>query len=620
MGFMIGCNYWASNAGTEMWCDWDENAVREDIRILSENGVRYLRVFPTWRDFQPIFPVYEGGMRVREYWLEGNRKPTNPYYIDDVMQERFSIFCDICEEYDMKLIVAILTGFMSGRMLIPAALYDKNLFTDHTALYFEEKFIKGIVSMNKHRSCIHAWETGNECNTMSGLQSRFSAEVWTAFVVNAVKACDPTRPFYAGMHGLKADRGENQVCWTIKGQAEFCDMLTTHPYPLWVEHSYKGRFAQMRRGIQATAQTKYYADLSGKPCLVEEIGTMGPAFGDDETVKDYVRVALLSNWAHGASGFIWWCGCEQVELNFPPYSWNQAETELGLIGQDRLAKPQLVEMGRLAKLIKDLPFTLPAAKEDAVCILTKDQNHWGVAYMTYLLAKQAGLTLRFAYCDDELPASDLYLVPSSRFVKVMDKENYLALKKKAAEGATVYISNESGTWEKFGEFTGMKVKDSGEFSDVGEVTFCGDTIPFSRKVRYENYSVGAEILANDSLGYPAISKNTYGKGTVYYVNFPLESQLIEKDGPIEGTTYYTLYKNLFWDVIERHEVRTENPYIGVSIHPEDDQSAYCVLINYTESPQRPELIFRDGVTVEEVYYGDMKEIQPHEAVIFKVRK
>ena len=46
MDFMIGCNYWASNAGTEMWRNWDESAVREDLRVLSENGIEYMRVFP----------------------------------------------------------------------------------------------------------------------------------------------------------------------------------------------------------------------------------------------------------------------------------------------------------------------------------------------------------------------------------------------------------------------------------------------------------------------------------------------------------------------------------------------------------------------------------------------
>ena len=58
MDFILGCNYWASNAGTEMWTNWDENAVRKDIKTLSEYGVKYLRVFPNWKYFQPATGLY----------------------------------------------------------------------------------------------------------------------------------------------------------------------------------------------------------------------------------------------------------------------------------------------------------------------------------------------------------------------------------------------------------------------------------------------------------------------------------------------------------------------------------------------------------------------------------
>ncbi len=32
--FIIGCNYWASNAGTEMWNDWNEKIIEEDFKKL----------------------------------------------------------------------------------------------------------------------------------------------------------------------------------------------------------------------------------------------------------------------------------------------------------------------------------------------------------------------------------------------------------------------------------------------------------------------------------------------------------------------------------------------------------------------------------------------------------
>ena len=52
--YFVGCNYWASHAGTNMWRNWDEASVEADLRALSENGVEVIRAFPLWPDFQPL--------------------------------------------------------------------------------------------------------------------------------------------------------------------------------------------------------------------------------------------------------------------------------------------------------------------------------------------------------------------------------------------------------------------------------------------------------------------------------------------------------------------------------------------------------------------------------------
>ena len=37
--FLLGCNYWASHAGTRMWADWRPEVVERDFRLLSEAGL-----------------------------------------------------------------------------------------------------------------------------------------------------------------------------------------------------------------------------------------------------------------------------------------------------------------------------------------------------------------------------------------------------------------------------------------------------------------------------------------------------------------------------------------------------------------------------------------------------
>ena len=45
MDFILGCNYWASNAGADMWRCFDANAIEKDIKTLSEYGITHIRAF-----------------------------------------------------------------------------------------------------------------------------------------------------------------------------------------------------------------------------------------------------------------------------------------------------------------------------------------------------------------------------------------------------------------------------------------------------------------------------------------------------------------------------------------------------------------------------------------------
>ena len=44
-----------------MWELWDEEIVRQDLKLLAESGCEMLRVFPNWELFQPIEISHAGG-------------------------------------------------------------------------------------------------------------------------------------------------------------------------------------------------------------------------------------------------------------------------------------------------------------------------------------------------------------------------------------------------------------------------------------------------------------------------------------------------------------------------------------------------------------------------------
>ena len=121
--FLIGCNYWPSNGGCLSWKNFDEKVIRKDIERLAAYGVNCIRVFPSWEDFQPIRenPVPKSpwfnkqGFKVRagEEFLESQPFPESGLSAEKLAE--FKKLLETARERDIKVIVAFLTGWMSGR-------------------------------------------------------------------------------------------------------------------------------------------------------------------------------------------------------------------------------------------------------------------------------------------------------------------------------------------------------------------------------------------------------------------------------------------------------------------------------------------------------------------------
>ncbi len=602
--FFLGCNYWASNAGTEMWRNFDEDAIKDDFKILSSHGLKYLRVFPNWRDFQPVEPFLGIAATLTEYRMTDGSLPSNPYYLDETMLARFEKFCDLAGEYGFKLIVGLVTGWMSGRTFIPAALFGKDLYTDPVALHFEQLLVTGLVERFKHHPAIYAWDHGNECGCIGHASSHYVAANWTRIISNAVYASDRTRPMISGIHQMNPDG-----VWRPDEQAAVCDMMVTHPYPFWGTHTTNDTNSYIKTSLFATAEAKLFADLCHKPCLVEEVGTMGPSVCSEELAPATLRVNYFSTLANGGFGILWWCANEQTHLMTPPYTWTMVENELGMIYPNREPKPVLKEMKRLSELNFD--FDLPAANVDAVCLISGGQDTWGVAFMTYILAKQVGLNISFANANKEIPDADVYLLPSIKGNNIMPKENYLALKQKVANGAKLYISEDTGFLSEFEALTGNKILDSEQTWGSGTLELNGKSIQYVQHRKLYLERTRAEAVKSD-----LITRAEFGKGEVWFVNIPVESMLIDKNRAFDNDVE-EIYREIFKPELDKHIVKTDNKNVAVTIHEAGDK-VYVIAVNHSESTQKINLM--SDMKLVKVHYGDMAACKAFDAVIVEYAK
>ena len=609
MKFLLGCNYWASHAGTDMWVNWNAEQIEKDFKVLEQNNINTLRVFINWRDFQPVVALHGGGNYVKEYLMKDLSKPVNPYYLDEEMLNRFGYFCDLAEKHNFKLIVGIVTGWMSGRMFAPPALEGRNTYTDPLSVKFQIKLVTGIVSRFKDKKAIYAWDLGNECNCMSTCNSSEVAYNWSSLIANTIRANDNTRPVISGMHSLAVQNAS----WLIEDQGETTDMLTTHPYAFFVKHCSMDPANSIRTLMHGTTETILYSDISKKPCLVEELGTLSNSICSDEISADFMRINLLSNWAENSPGVLWWCAHEQSHLSNPPYNWCTLERELGMLDKDMKPKKYLLEMKEFASWLNKTGLKQSKPETDSAIILTRNSDAWGLAYMSFILAKQAGLEPEFVSPNSHLPKKKAYIMPSTCGDGCIRKEYYEELKENVYNGATLYVSNSNAFFTEFKEFFGLEVQYNEQISSIsGTFTLDGSDIPYSYNQRRVMKSAGATVLNTDSLDNPLLSEHNYGKGKVIFLNFPMEEKMLNEPYAFDKGRE-KVYQYAFRDIIESKSVIAKNSHAIVT-----KAGNTVTVLNLTGEAMNP-MIILNGVTVDKIYRNSLENIPSFDGTVFTVK-
>ncbi len=619
MKFMLGCNYWGSKYGINMWKDWDAESVRNDLKVLSENGIRCMRVFPNWRDFQPVMMIREWRGKNGGYYYTDDTPVDNEFGLDFGKIEHFREFCGFASEYGIDLVVAILTGWMSGRLFVPPVADGKNLITDPEALMWETRFVRGFVRSLKDRKEIVAWDLGNECNCLSEAGSRSAAYMWTYAIRSAILTEDTGRPVMSGMHALEPERN---AVWTIQDQGELTDILCTHPYPSPTVKNDREAVNEMRPTLVGTAQTLYYSGIGGRPAMIQEQGTFSPVAANDDMAAQYVRANLFTSWAHGSLGYFWWCAHEQIHLDYHPYTVSMMERQLGLLYSDFTPKPVALAIRQFGEMLDAMPFeTLPARKTEATVILTDGADPLQCAISSFILAVQAGFDVRFAQHDQlKFPETPVYIVPSIRGWAPFGKRMYDFLKQRAGEGCSVYISQDDGHLVELETVMGIRSYGFSRENLQDAVSLGGKSVPFDYGGRVRLESVGAEVLLRASSdGNPVLTRNRYGKGEIYFLNFPLEIMADERPGVLnhpEDAPYYEIYRKIASGAVKNRIVEKKSPYISVTEHPSEDGSVYVVAVNHTPCARAGSLIFKEGWK-SEALWGDPKAIDGCDAVVLR---
>jgi endo-1,4-beta-mannosidase len=371
--FTLGVNYWPRRKAMYWWNNFDAGEVREEFSIIRELGLKVVRIFLLWDDFQP-----------------------DPHSVSKEALANLQTVADIAGDNQLGLDVTFFTGHMSGpnwspRWLLGGELPFKggnefirdimsqgkpvpqgyyNMFHYEEAINAERLLLRTVVGMLKDHEAIWLWNLANEPDLFAWPLTSDEGAAWVKQMVDLIKEIDPNHPVTIGLHGdgLHRDNGLR-----IDKVYRHTDIAVMHSYPMytpWARRPLDPDFVPFTCAVTAA--------LAGKPILMEEFGgptaqpgeashimtwteTNGRAreqfMASEEDFAEFIGATLPKLQESGATGAMVWCFADYVpELwDLPPCNNSQHERFFGLVRPDGSLKPH-------ARVIQEFAATNPEVK------------------------------------------------------------------------------------------------------------------------------------------------------------------------------------------------------------------------------------------------------------------
>ena len=551
-----------------MWMHYDPAVVRDELQVLADHGCTVTRSFCYWPDFMP-----------------------KPETLDEQVLDRFGDFLDAHAELGLETIPTFIVGHMSGENWDPAWRQGRDLYRDVWLVGQQAWFVEEI-ARRFHRHAVAGWLLSNEMPLYGGSASAEEVTAWARILTQALRAGGATQPVSIGDGAWGVEVSGQDNGYSLRALAPLVDFFGPHSYPMEDDPV---------RQVLTPAFACELAGSLGKPVVLEEFGVSSD-FAADEHAAAYYRQVLHTSLLAGARGWLAWNNTDFDDLRHQdPYRHHVFELHFGLTDVRGRPKPQLREIREFAELVRGLssgewervagdaalvvpehfervlPFTDPAYRQDLRDNLLQ----------AYVAAREADLPVELVRERDGLPGrARLYLVPCA---KLLTSPGLDRLRELAEAGATVYASyfagstkTQRGPWlswleEIFGvrhrlrhglvdpieddEVIFQFVDDLGDIPEGARLTFRVAGEP-SARAYLPLEPLGAEVVAVDGHGRPALLRHRVGAGGTVLCTYPIEHMAAKTPG-VNPEDTYRIYSALAEAAGVERPVRVDDPRVLV---------------------------------------------------------
>jgi endo-1,4-beta-mannosidase len=585
----LGANFWSRTGGPLMWRNYDPATVRAELAVLREHGLTMTRSFFYWPDFMP-----------------------EPDSIDETMTERFADFLDRHAEAGLSTVPTFIVGHMSGQNWDPAWRGGRDLYSDVWMVARQAWFAGQMVRRFGAHPAVCGWLVSNEMPIYGGWGQPGIVAAWAQIIRDAVRAAGGHQPFSLGDGAWGIQHSQARAGFALAETVPLCDFVGPHVYPAGDD--------QVRQHYAAAWQCEL-AGTFGRPVVLEEFGVSSD-FVSDANAAHYYRQILHNSLLAGATGWIGWCNSDYDDLaGQDPYRHHAFELHFGLTDSRGAPKPQLAEMRAFAQTLRAVDIArCERAPGDAALVVSSyldtgypftSADEPGYVHDTlrqaYVSARLADLPVALARESGIGEDARLYLVPS---VKQLLAPTWQRLEQLADGGATVYASYSAGnngthrgpSYGRLNAMFGVEHQLRAGLVDPIEddhVTFtvsrdfgtlsAGDRLTFRAGGNQHSRAYlpvrpdGAQVLAVDGHGRPALLLRQAGAGWAVLCTYPIEhmAAVTPRVNP-EATS--VIYGALAAHAGVRRLVTADDPRVACDVLVRSDGTRFAWLVSQADEP------------------------------------
>ncbi len=195
--FVLGVNYWPARSGMYWWQHFDKSALADDFERIQKTGLKTVRVFLLWEDFQP-----------------GARKVSTPCL------DRLVAVAEKAAQRGLCVLPTFFTGHMCGlNWLPPWALWareqelpipvfsqrrvrsnlPRNFYEDPEILEAQVLLVREVAGALQGHPAVWAWDLGNSPSSVVTPPDNQRGSLWLRVMTEELRSRDETIPITLGM-------------------------------------------------------------------------------------------------------------------------------------------------------------------------------------------------------------------------------------------------------------------------------------------------------------------------------------------------------------------------------------------------------------------------------------